>query len=223
MLKKIKIILAVAIPIILVVGGMGWYLFGWFSPPSVEVNDGYTQVNLTLECKPGHSVSPNKNISAITLIDNGTGRMILTVDFISYSFAGSQSASYGFSGRLIVNFMLYAEVNLPPSLKPSGFKFVAGMPDNGTDTVNFDTSFNYGINATAWPDDKIDPGAWAPHSAYIGFTPHSSNFMVKSHIEYWICNLTPLESHTLRIKAVLLGYNNPVVATVDLVLKGVWK
>jgi len=208
---KPKILLSIVLPVLLGISG-GWYLLTTSTYPSVQAEEGYAEFNWTVECEQGHTVNMEKNVSAITVVNNGQGNMNLTVEFLGY----------GFDGHVFAYFDIYAAVNLPPSLKPTGFMFVADMPDNGTATVNFATSYDKGNNATAWPDDRIYPGAWAPNYAYVGFTPQSSHFIVKSYIQYEVYNLTASQPHTLRIKAVILGYKNPVAATIEFVLEPSW-
>ena len=79
-------------------------------------------------------------------------------------------------------------------------------------------SFNKYTNITPWRSYKNRSGAWAHYTAYIGVTPQKSSFGMIAHITWRIWDVTVLETHTLKIKAELLGLSKPVVSTIVFVV-----
>ena len=201
-MRKIKILYAV-IPLIILVGiTVIMYIS---TPINIEVREGYQllQHNVT-----PFTVSPhiNKTVYAITLINNGTGMLNLSVSLRGYNM----------DGKILVVFIDFsANFHMKDKIVPQKFLFHAKELENSTSCYNFQMSYFYHTNSTELPNDMIFPGAWAPHTAYIGIYPHSSDFETGGELLWDIHDYKNITVHTLRIEGVCIISSQEIPATVD--------
>jgi len=200
--KEMKV-LAIAVPVILLIGG-GYYWFTLENGEKVQVREGYAKLEYSVSNFT--VISVNRSVCAVTIINNGDGTLNLTVTL---------SACVVNSNFLDIRLRIAVVSDLPYDALPQGVKIKAMEMDNSTTNYDFLTSFNQGINATAWSDDDISPGAWAPHTAYVGFTPSKSRFSAYSAIDMEIHDYRTVPIHTIRIEAELLGFSSHVASIVD--------
>ncbi len=199
-MKKEKVMVIGAIFVVgILLTGSYFYLH---RVPKLQVTEGYAQfrysINNTSSCKI------DKNISAVTNINNGRGYLNLTVNL---------EEDYIFD-YFLISLYIYMSSEMPSNIVPSGFRIVVQETEKSNSTVDFDESFNEFTNSTPWPSDENWPGAWAPHPAFIGGTPQKSSFGLVTHISWIIMDSMVLKTHTLKITAEILGFSTPVVATV---------
>lgn len=205
MKNSVRAVLSTLLVALLAISGGYFYLI---SIPNVEVDEGYALIKHSLRQFGVDSVG--RNASAVTLINNGSGILNLTVRMRSVIAPVGDSINAWL--EVSVN------VNLPEEIMPEGLKIQAQESENSRAGVDFYESFNKYMNATPWPGEKIRPGAWAPHPAYIGCTPHSSSFGMITEMSWEIVDYCTIREHTMRIKAELLGFTNSVTSTVDVVI-----
>ena len=204
-MKGIKV-LSITIPvIILIVGAAILYMP---STTNIDVKEGYKVLR--------HNVTPftvaphiNKTVYAITLINNGTGVLNLSVSLRGYNM----------DGKILVVFIDFsANFHMKDKIVPQKFLFRAKELENSTSCYNFQMSYFYHTNSTELPNDMIFPGAWAPHTAYIGIYPHSSDFETGGELLWDIYDYKNITVHTLRIEGVCMISSQEIPVTVDIVL-----
>lgn len=183
--NKIIVIITIVVVVILLIIGGDLYLN---REPELVVKEGYAKLeysvsNLTV-------IIVNRTVSAVAIINNGDGTLNLTVTL---------DACVVDNNLLDIHLNIVVMGNLPQHIVPEGVKIKPAELDNSTTNYDFLTSFNHGINATPWDDNEISPGAWAPYTAYVGFTPHSSKFESNSAIDMEIHDYKTIPTHTLRI------------------------
>ena len=205
MKNSMRAMLSILLVAVLAISGGYFYLI---RAPDVEVDEGYALIKHSLRHFGVDSVG--RNASAVTLINNGSGILNLTVRMRSVIAPVGDSVS--------VWLEVSVNVNLPEEIMPEGLKIQAQESENSRAAVDFYESFNKYMNATPWPSEKIRPGAWAPHTAYIGCTPHRTSFGMITEIGWDIMDYCTIREHTMRIKAELLGFTNSVTSTVDVVI-----
>jgi len=204
-MKKEKVVMVCVIPVvILLLTGSYFYLN---REPELQVREGYTEFRYSINNTSNCII--DKNISAVTVINNGEGNLNLTVNFKGTAPVGD---------CLEISFYLSVKVRMPSDIVPSGFKIEAQEMENSSSIVDFDESFNEYTNVTPWPSEKNRPGVWAPYTAYIGGTPRKCDFGMVTHISWRIMDPTVLKTHTLKIRAEILGFSRPIVSTIVFVI-----
>ncbi len=180
-------------------------LLGIFlSPPrGEEVEEGYTHFtyigNQTQEIL-------GKEIYAVTILNHGFLNLSIEIKGIAPSPCGNKSS--------ILFFSIYVDGKLAQGSGGllMGMRAMEDLPM----FYGFNTSGNWGMNAISWSGD-YDGGlvteAWAPRTAYDGFTITSTRFRIGTE-GFW--NMK--ESHgSLRIYVRLLGMED-IRATIDLTI-----
>ena len=204
-MKKEKVVMVCVISaVILLLTGGYFYLS---REPELQVRDGYADFRYSINNTSNCII--DKNISAVTVINNGEGNLNLTVNFKGTASVGD---------CLEISFYLSVKVRMPSDIVPSGFKIEAQEVEKSSSTVDFDESYNEYTNATPWPNEKNMPGVWAPYTAYIGGTPQKSSFGMVTHITWRIMDFAVLKTHTLKIRAEVVGFSRPIVSTIEFVV-----
>ncbi len=207
---KSKIFMAIALPVILITGGLGFYLLGQ-EHTNIDIIEGYSKFNYTILTEAGDLYgSIHGTSTATTIINNGEGHLSFKVVFGSYS---------SHDQFLEITMRVFAVASLVPNLSSNSFVFRAREMDNLTAAYDFLGSFSEAHNATVWGDDEIVPGAWAPHKAYIGFTPTSKNFNASGMISWKLFDYKSPHTYTLRLEAVCKIGSVEVPAIIDIAIK----
>ena len=167
MLNK-KVIIALIISVLIVLAGTS-YWYKQIHKPVLKVNVGYANATYVIKPYSGEDVLLDNTTNVITTINNGEGIIDLHV----------QPTGYFVEGCGIFDFILeiYTNVTLEHGLFADNFLYTAKELDNGSARYDFLTSYSVGVNATAWCDNDIVPGAISPKTAYVGFNPISTNFL----------------------------------------------
>ncbi len=208
-MKKEKLMVIGAIFVVgILLAGSYFYLH---RVPKLQVSEGNAEfrysINNTSICMI------EKNISAVTIINNGSGIINLTVEPIS-RLVELENNDENKVRNIEIPIYVYLTVHMPSNIVPAGFRIVAQETEKSNSTVDFLESYNRFENSTPWPSDENWPGAWAPHPAFIGGTPQKSSFGLVTLISWIIMDSMVLKTHTLKITAEILGFSTPVVATI---------
>ena len=190
--------------VILLLTGSYFYLN---REPELQVREGYAEFRYSINNTTNNKI--DKNISAFTVINEGEGYINLTVNLIGSSPVGD---------CLEISFYITVKGSMPSNIVPSGFRIEAQEMENSSSTVDFDESFNEYTNVTPWPSEKNRPGTWAPYTAYIGGTPRKCDFGMVTHISWRIMDFAVLKTHTLKIRAEILGFSTSIVSTIVFVI-----
>jgi len=200
--SKVKILMAIIVPILLIVGG-GIY---WFSGKVANANISYTIA--TNRSKNYGEI--NNTPMVTTIINNGEGYITLEIKFNRY---------YTISNSLVIPMNIFANISLGSKFSSDSFIFSAQELDNLTAGYGFIVNYSKAHNAEIWSNNKITPGAWAPHKAYIGFTPKSHSFNASGRVMWGLYNYTTPHTYTLRLKALCKIGSIEVPTIIDISIK----
>jgi len=199
-------ILSIAVLVIILIAGMA--IFYTHSPLSIEAEEGHAILRHNVTSST-FGLGIHKTVYAITLINNGSGILNLSVQLRTYNMNGD---------AFVVIIEFSARCQMKDNVIPQKFLFEAKELENSTSCYNFQMSYFYHTNSTELPNDKILPGAWAPYTAYIGIYPHASDFETGGELLWDIYDYKNITVHTLRIEGVCIFSSQKIRATVDIVL-----
>ena len=205
----------VAIALIAIIIGAGLYYYPQGEQNTkLEVKEGYAKLICNVTNLTTYK-EVDKTVTAITIINNGIGVINFTLRMASCAPAGRS--------LLLVPFNISSQVLLPSNLTPSDFKIQVQELENSHSSYDFQlTSLmdlsNACSNMSVWNDNNVI-GAWAPHTAYIGFTPYNSKFGINDiDLEWTIHDPRNINIHTLRLEAICDIHSEKISATVDIVI-----
>jgi len=222
MLKRTKIILAVVLPILLVMGGGSFYWLNQeYRDAHIHIKEGYLRFNYTIDVNATNMNTIvgeiHKTPNVTTTINNGEGFLTFKVAFGSYG---------ALTHSLMFVMYIFANASLDPKLSSNSFifsssKFIfsARELDNLTTNYEFQSAFLEAHNATVWNVNEDVLGAWTPHRAYVGFAPQSNNFNASGAIVWDLYGYTSPHTYTLRLKALWDIGSIEVPAVIDIAIK----
>ena len=195
--KSRVVIIAILLIVIIIAGGFSYYV-STHQVRDAKIGYGSISQNLVVDdLKNWYDV--NKSAYATTLINDGKGVVNLTARVMGYYFLSFDDM------WILLNYS--ATVNLSSNLIPQGFVVKARELENAKANYDFQTSFVSSHNATPWPSDKIRPGAWAPYTSYLGFTPHSNNFKISGQILWELFDFNKVKIHNFQIEGNMIISN----------------
>ena len=212
--SKIKMLIAIIVPILLVLSG-GIY---WFTHKAhkynIQVKEGHLKFKYTIVTNVTNINQTfgyiNTTPTVTTIINNREEYATFKVVLDTYS-AEPRS--------LEITMNILAEASLGSNYSSNSFIFSARELDNLTTGYEFQGTFLEAHNATVWNENEDILGAWAPHKAYIGFTPQSNNFNASSRIIWNLFNLTYPHTYTLKLEALCKIECVEVPVIIDIAIK----
>ena len=205
---KPKILMAIALPILLVAGG-SWYYFAQ-PVPRLEVKED-TAILVLHHIAPGTSTWGNITTYGVTHVNNNSK---LEVGVSAYEIdRGGGSEHVLLDIYVIGNFSSDININ---ALKICA-KMVGNVSKNG---VDFLTSGNRESGLKVWPVDRIVPGAVGNATCFLGYNVYSHNFQASTQILWEILGAKNDTTYGLIITAIAHVSSEKIPVTLNVVVEG---
>ena len=209
MLKRTKIILAVVLPIVLVVGGSGFYLAKL--PSNLEIREGTAKLVLH-HIENGRTLCNNTTTYAVTRV-NGNSELELGVSSYRIDRGGGEE-------EVFLN--LYILGNFSGDINISTLK-ISAKGDAHTDNVGFFMGANKEKGLKMWPVDRIVPGSSGNSTCFVGYDVYSHNFQASTQILWEILGAKNDTTYGLIITAIAYVSSEKIPVTLNVVVEGVRK
>ena len=200
--KEVKV-LAIAVPIIFLLGSVYWYLN---LPPELRIKEGYGEITF-MYIEDGTAISGNLSVSAATVVNN---KSTLKLSLLHYRIDRSGGTEDLFLSILVNG--VFSDDVMPRVLKISTRSF-----NSTKNEQDFHVSSMRESGLKRWPPEKLPHGTVGEKPAWVGYDVENGEF--SAYIEL-VWTVYGTGNYTLRLTVGVVIGNTNVPGVMDIHLKG---
>jgi len=199
--KGVKV-LAIAVPIIFLLGSVYWYLN---LPPELRIKAGYGEITF-MHIEKGVNICGNLSVNATTLINN---KSTLKISLLWFEIARADTEHLFLS--------ILVEGAFSDELMPKNLKISAKSMNSTKNEQDFLTSSQRENGLKKWPPERLPHGTVGEKPAWVGYDVKNGEFNVYIELVWTVYGTG---NYTLRLTAGVVIGNTNVPVVMDIHLKG---